>query len=324
MAAASGRLPPTLLLLLLHMSPLPPSVCGITCLTATDWPSLGPPPCPVPAGTGAPLLPSLCGTTCSRTCWGTSTSSQTWSKRWRTHSRWVQGGPVGGSAVLACRGAVLVWGLVEQVGSGKVGTAQQQLGIDHCAGLLAGWLLSSAHCEYTPCHAGGRPATFGSRLRSCPRFLSSELMCIVCFPTKQETDQQYLELDAELQRDDGCTAVTAVLCGNRLVVAHCGDSRCAGVRVRRVWGSEGGLEFWGRQEVVGVVAAHVMPAWGRQPLQQRSDGQLVWQWAGGAASLSWLAAPDAVLQHCTAVLATASTPRSSLRTACLPVPTAER
>lgn len=42
----------------------------------------------------------------------------------------------------------------------------------------------------------------------------------------QETDEQYLELDAELQRDDGCTAVTAVLLGQRLVVAHVGDSRC--------------------------------------------------------------------------------------------------
>ncbi len=42
----------------------------------------------------------------------------------------------------------------------------------------------------------------------------------------QETDGQYLELDAEHQRDDGCTAVTAVLLGQRLVVAHVGDSRC--------------------------------------------------------------------------------------------------
>ncbi|KAI7835622.1 hypothetical protein COHA_010479 [Chlorella ohadii] len=41
----------------------------------------------------------------------------------------------------------------------------------------------------------------------------------------QETDGQYLELDAEHQRDDGCTAVTAVLLGQRLVVAHVGDSR---------------------------------------------------------------------------------------------------
>lgn len=41
----------------------------------------------------------------------------------------------------------------------------------------------------------------------------------------QETDDQYLELDAQHQRDDGCTAVTAVLIGRRLVVAHVGDSR---------------------------------------------------------------------------------------------------
>lgn len=43
---------------------------------------------------------------------------------------------------------------------------------------------------------------------------------------QQETDQQYLEVDAEHQRDDGCTAVTAVLVGQQLVVAHVGDSRC--------------------------------------------------------------------------------------------------
>ncbi|EFN56436.1 hypothetical protein CHLNCDRAFT_35180 [Chlorella variabilis] len=40
-----------------------------------------------------------------------------------------------------------------------------------------------------------------------------------------ETDGQYIDLDAEQQRDDGCTAVTAVLVGKRLVVAHVGDSR---------------------------------------------------------------------------------------------------
>lgn len=40
-----------------------------------------------------------------------------------------------------------------------------------------------------------------------------------------ETDEQYCELDSRQQRDDGTTAVTAVLVGKRLVVAHCGDSR---------------------------------------------------------------------------------------------------
>ena len=42
------------------------------------------------------------------------------------------------------------------------------------------------------------------------------------------TDQQYLQLDAQQLRDDGCTAVTAVLMGRRLVTAHVGDSRCDG------------------------------------------------------------------------------------------------
>ena len=35
------------------------------------------------------------------------------------------------------------------------------------------------------------------------------------------------ELDSRLMRDDGTTAVTATVVGNRLVVAHVGDSRCA-------------------------------------------------------------------------------------------------
>lgn len=40
-----------------------------------------------------------------------------------------------------------------------------------------------------------------------------------------DTDEQYCELDGEQQRDDGCTAVTGVLVGSRLAVAHVGDSR---------------------------------------------------------------------------------------------------
>ncbi len=39
------------------------------------------------------------------------------------------------------------------------------------------------------------------------------------------TDQQYLAADGNQNRDDGCTAVAAVLIGNRLVVANVGDSR---------------------------------------------------------------------------------------------------
>lgn len=40
-----------------------------------------------------------------------------------------------------------------------------------------------------------------------------------------ETDQRYLQADSGGNRDDGCTAVTAVIVGNRVVVAHVGDSR---------------------------------------------------------------------------------------------------
>ena len=45
-----------------------------------------------------------------------------------------------------------------------------------------------------------------------------------------DTDQRYLQADAGENRDDGCTAVTAVLVGQRLVVAHVGDSRAVLLR----------------------------------------------------------------------------------------------
>ena len=40
-----------------------------------------------------------------------------------------------------------------------------------------------------------------------------------------ETDQRYLSHDGNQNKDDGCTAVAAVLIGNKLVVANVGDSR---------------------------------------------------------------------------------------------------
>ena len=40
-----------------------------------------------------------------------------------------------------------------------------------------------------------------------------------------ETDQRYLQADSGGSRDDGCTAVTAVIVGSTVVVAHVGDSR---------------------------------------------------------------------------------------------------
>ena len=39
------------------------------------------------------------------------------------------------------------------------------------------------------------------------------------------TDQDYVDLDTESRQDDGTTAVTAVLVGQRLIMAHVGDSR---------------------------------------------------------------------------------------------------
>ncbi|KAK9914888.1 hypothetical protein WJX75_001932 [Coccomyxa subellipsoidea] len=40
-----------------------------------------------------------------------------------------------------------------------------------------------------------------------------------------ETDKRYLQADTGANRDDGCTAVTAVLMDHTVVVAHVGDSR---------------------------------------------------------------------------------------------------
>ena len=40
-----------------------------------------------------------------------------------------------------------------------------------------------------------------------------------------ETDRAYLADEANSTKDDGCTAVAAVLIGDQLVVANVGDSR---------------------------------------------------------------------------------------------------
>lgn len=39
------------------------------------------------------------------------------------------------------------------------------------------------------------------------------------------TDNAYLEDEANSNKDDGCTAVAAVLLGDQLIVANVGDSR---------------------------------------------------------------------------------------------------
>jgi len=51
-----------------------------------------------------------------------------------------------------------------------------------------------------------------------------------------DTDKKYLQNDSGANRDDGCTAVTAVLVGQKLIVANVGDSRAVLSR-----GGKGGL-----------------------------------------------------------------------------------
>ena len=59
---------------------------------------------------------------------------------------------------------------------------------------------------------------------------------VLCLPSRHkamllavesfvETDRSYLSNDSGSARDDGCTAVTAVLQGQRLIIANVGDSR---------------------------------------------------------------------------------------------------
>lgn len=53
--------------------------------------------------------------------------------------------------------------------------------------------------------------------------------CCICLHVAVEafvdTDQKYLQADSGANRDDGCTAVTAILVGQNLIVANVGDSR---------------------------------------------------------------------------------------------------
>lgn len=98
------------------------------------------------------------------------------------------------------------------------------------------------------------------------------------------TDKQYLEHGASGMQDDGCTAVTAVVVGDRLLVANVGDSRAVlsrGGRAvplsvdhkpntheerRRIEGAGGVVVWAGTWRVGGVLA--VSRAFGDRPLKR--------------------------------------------------------
>lgn len=66
----------------------------------------------------------------------------------------------------------------------------------------------------------------------------------VCLPAVEsfiDTDKKYLQNPAGGNRDDGCTAVTAVLVGQKLFVANVGDSRAVLSR-----GGRGDASFFGQ------------------------------------------------------------------------------
>jgi len=100
----------------------------------------------------------------------------------------------------------------------------------------------------------------------------------------ETTDQQYLKQDAQANRDDGCTGVTAFIIGTKLYVANVGDSRavlCRGGKAqplsvdhkpnskeeRQRIENAGGVVVWaGTWRVGGVLA--VSRAFGDKPLKR--------------------------------------------------------
>ncbi|PNW75498.1 hypothetical protein CHLRE_12g529150v5 [Chlamydomonas reinhardtii] len=114
------------------------------------------------------------------------------------------------------------------------------------------------------------------------KFVSDPAACIT--EAYETTDTQYLRQDINNGRDDGCTAVTAVLVGQRLLVANVGDSRAVLSRGGKAVAlsvdhkpnvkeersrieSAGGVVVWaGTWRVGGVLA--VSRAFGDRPLKR--------------------------------------------------------
>ncbi|MEW5311417.1 MAG: hypothetical protein WDW38_003133 [Sanguina aurantia] len=100
----------------------------------------------------------------------------------------------------------------------------------------------------------------------------------------ESTDTQYMRQDCNSSRDDGCTAVTALLVGQRLLVANVGDSRAVLCRAgkgvalsvdhkpnskderARIEGAGGVVVWAGTWRVGGVLA--VSRAFGDRPLKR--------------------------------------------------------
>ncbi|GIL71018.1 hypothetical protein Vretimale_4095 [Volvox reticuliferus] len=114
------------------------------------------------------------------------------------------------------------------------------------------------------------------------KFISDLPACVA--EAYETTDNQYLRQESSSGREDGCTAVTAVVVGQRLLVANVGDSRavlCRGGKAialsvdhkpnvkeeRSRIESAGGVVVWaGTWRVGGVLA--VSRAFGDRPLKR--------------------------------------------------------
>ena len=82
---------------------------------------------------------------------------------------------------------------------------------------IVGVALACAHCNHSSancCTQHKQPASTAVKLTP---FFAVEAFV--------DTDQKYLQADSGANRDDGCTAVTALLVGQKLIVANVGDSR---------------------------------------------------------------------------------------------------
>ncbi|XP_010261585.1 PREDICTED: probable protein phosphatase 2C 76 [Nelumbo nucifera] len=136
-------------------------------------------------------------------------------------------------------------------------------------------------------HGGSRAAEFlkehlFENLMKHPQFISDTKLAIS--ETYQQTDRDFLEAESNTFRDDGSTASTAVMVGNRLYVANVGDSRTiiskAGKAIplsedhkpnrsdeRKRIESAGGVVMWaGTWRVGGVLA--MSRAFGNRLLKQ--------------------------------------------------------